>query len=632
MSDAVVTILIAVASLALFGGCFAAALLATRPARPRPAPPTPDLSDEPPAVVNLVGNGWELNEDAVEATLLDLAARRHIELRQPGSDPRQTTVHLRDTSDAQPGNLTDYEGRVLDRVRGLAVGGVVPISALTFRNEDQEKGWEKRFRTEVIADAKARGLTRRRFDGPVVSLLEIVAAVAAIGLAVATAHWESWAEFDEDSQGAWVWVGFMAFVVLGASVAGVNGQRHTPAGVAAAQRWGGVRAWLHGHEEFAQLPPASVMVWDRYLAYGAALGVTRVASEVLDLGMADRKRVWSSYGGGWHRVRVRYPWRRATSGLTSGAVFKGGLIRVAFGVGLLWLRSEFLPQLGLDELFGRASVQGVSLADGERVLGYVMLVLGVYLLARGGYRLLRGAIDLGSTRTITGELLWLEPWLTRKVSEDGPRVPVLHYLAIDDGSSDKTTAWGLPPELHSDVATGDTVTVQVRPWTRRVIHLRSIARGNAHRLADQLAREEYAEEAAARMTSTPRLDAATLLTADEIGQALGMPVTKMPPAHTPMASMATYADQRGQPVLMVQVTGGAPARWIWRAHAKRGTELLGIGHDARGRGEQVVARVGEHTVALVAMNGGKRAEASLPGLLRQAVARIPAEAALPSSD
>lgn len=580
-------------------------------------------------MVNLVGNGWELNEDAVEATLLDLAARRFIELRQPGSDPRQTTVHLRDAADAQPGKLTDYERRVLERVRGLAVGGVVPISALTFRNEDQEKGWEKRFRTEVIADAQARGLTRRRFDGPVISLLEIVAAVAAIGLAAATAHWESWAEFDEDSQGAWVWVGFVAFVMLGAGVTSIGGQRHTPAGVAAARQWGGVRAWLHGHEEFAQLPPASVMVWDRYLAYGAALGVTRVASEVLDLGMADRKRVWSSYGGGWHRVRVRYPWRRSTSGLTSGAVFKGGLFRVAFGVALLWLRSEFLPRMDLADVVGQDNLGGVSLSDGERIAGYVLLGLGVYLVARGGYRLLRGAIDLGSTRTITGEVLWLEPWLTRKASESGPRVPVLHYLAVDDGSSDKTTAWGLPPDLHADVATGDTVTVQVRPWTRRVIQLRSVARGNAARLADQLAREEYAEEAAARTTSTPQLDATTLLTADEVSQALGIPVTEMPPAPMPMASMATYADQRGKPVLMVQVTGGGPARWIWRAHAKRGTELLGIGHEARGRGEQVVARVGEHTVALVAMKGGKRAEPALPGLLRQAVARVPADAALP---
>lgn len=165
MNLLVLDILIAVAALALFGGCLTAALLLTRPARPRPAVPTPELGDEPPAVVNLVANGWELNEDAVEATLLDLAARRHIELRQTGSDPRQTTVHLRSAQDAQPGELTPYEQRVLERVRGLAVRGVVPISALTFRDADQEKGWEKRFRSEVITDAKARGLTRRRFDG-----------------------------------------------------------------------------------------------------------------------------------------------------------------------------------------------------------------------------------------------------------------------------------------------------------------------------------------------------------------------------------------------------------------------------------------------------------------------------------
>lgn len=629
----VVDVLIALASLALFGGCLAVALLATRPPTPRPMAPTPELAEEPPAVVNLLGNGWQLNEDAVEATLLDLAARRHLELRQPGSDPRQTTVHLRTAADAQPGELTSYERRVLERVRGLAVDGVVPISALTFRNEDQERGWERRFRAEVISDAKARGLSRRRFDGPVISLLELVAVVAAIGVAAALAHWESWAEFDEDSQGMWVPAGFAAFIAMSVVVGGIGGQRHTPAGLAAAQRWLAVRAWLRGHEEFTRLPPAAVMVWDRYLAYGAALGVTRTASEVLDLGMADRKRVWSSYGGGWHRVRVHYPRRSNRYGLTSGSVFTGGLIRMAFGIGLLWLRSELLPQLGLGYLLDRASVQDVSLAGGERVLAFGMLSLGVYLLARGGYWLLRGLIDLGSTRSITGEVLWLEPWLRRKSGNDGPVVTTLNYLAVDDGSSDRTTAWGLPPALADDVHPGDTVTVRVRPWTRRVLDLQRVARGSAAQLAAAQAAEDRADAIAAAGSAAglPQLDANRLLTAAEVGQALGIPVQASPALPTPGVSVATYADGRGTPVLMVQLAGGSTGRWIWRLRSMRGRTLRGIGDHARLHEGQLAARAGELTVVLVLVNGGKRAEATLPALAQRAVSRVPAPrpAALP---
>ncbi len=159
MGNAVVTVLIAVASLALFGGCFAAALLATRPARPRPASPTPDLGDEPPAVVNLVGNGWELNEDAVEATLLDLAARGAVEVEEAGDGSYQ--LRLRKGDDLR---LTAYEERVLDLVERRARDGVVPAGALTTGPTQHSRGWWRSFTGEVVADAQRRDLSRDVWD------------------------------------------------------------------------------------------------------------------------------------------------------------------------------------------------------------------------------------------------------------------------------------------------------------------------------------------------------------------------------------------------------------------------------------------------------------------------------------
>src|SRR2546429_9715109 len=73
------------------------ALLFTRPARPEPAPATQDLpGNEPPAVVSLLAGYWELSEDAAESTLIDLAARRYLGLRRPGTDPVTTQRHARD--------------------------------------------------------------------------------------------------------------------------------------------------------------------------------------------------------------------------------------------------------------------------------------------------------------------------------------------------------------------------------------------------------------------------------------------------------------------------------------------------------------------------------------------------------
>src|SRR5205085_10376830 len=78
----------------------------------------------------------------------------------------------------------------------------------------------------------------------------------------------------------------------------------TPAGRARAAHWLGVRDWLRGFPTFADLPPAAVAVWDRYLAYGAALDATPATSATIDLGYDWKHGLWSVYGP-WRPVRVR---------------------------------------------------------------------------------------------------------------------------------------------------------------------------------------------------------------------------------------------------------------------------------------------------------------------------------------
>lgn len=452
-----VEIALAAGGVAVWFGLFGVALLLTRPADVPPAPPTQDFGgDEPPAVVSLLTSGWELTEDAVESTLIDLAARRVIEFRQPGNDPMQTTIHLRDPD---PTGLNPYESQVFQRIKTLAVDGVLPLTALTFRDKELAAAWSKRVSEAIVADARGRGLSRRRFSPTIVSALTVLAAIPALAMGAAVALN---AHRDDGDYGAVIGAMIVVWFALGAFAARPRGERDTPLGRQVAARWLGLKTYLRNQDSFADLPPSAVAVWDRYLSYGDSVGATRVCSAVIDLGMGNRKRVWSSFTGPgrppqWHRVRVRYPKFFRRYGQPPWKL----LLKAAAALAIAFLVTR-LPDLS-----------GEDLVPGD-LLGVIGLVLALPLAAPllyGLYTLVATIVDLATPVTLTGEVLWIEVWRSHSGGEDSPPRPWLHYLAVDDGRADRTVAWACPSELVGLVACGDIVTVTARRWTRRVIRL-----------------------------------------------------------------------------------------------------------------------------------------------------------------
>ena len=93
-----------------------------QPREPATATPTLDLGPEPPALANMLASGFKATPDAVPATLLDLAARRIVEIERVDVDKYQ--CRLRNRSDGGP--ATRYEGRVLELLRERAHDGIVP--------------------------------------------------------------------------------------------------------------------------------------------------------------------------------------------------------------------------------------------------------------------------------------------------------------------------------------------------------------------------------------------------------------------------------------------------------------------------------------------------------------------------
>jgi hypothetical protein len=410
--------------------------LRRRPNEAQPDPPTLELGPEPPAVANLLVHDFRVTHDAVPATLLDLAARNVVELeeREPGS----YVCRLEARTD---GELAAYEQRIVDLLRRRESGGIVPAQALTTGPSKESSRWWNEFRREVIADAQRRGLCVDILDGKTFKRLTIAAlAPAALlwGLTSFTA-------------------GLVYFVAAGAFLGVVmarHTQRDTPAGLAAASHWLGVRAKLAEDEVFREQPPIAVAMWERHLAYGAAFGVAPGAIRAIPMGAESDTRAWTSYGGGWRAVQIKYP-----DTLPAGWGAHPGL---ALFHSLLWgAISVFVLAVVAPTAFDVApDASGIEL-----LIAFLLVVVPSVAAVVLGVGALRALADLWSTKEVTGQILRLRTY----GSDDKKR----WYVAVDDGSRASTIrAWRVKPELYSGLTQGEVVTATITPNLR---YVRSIA-------------------------------------------------------------------------------------------------------------------------------------------------------------
>jgi Predicted membrane protein (DUF2207) len=390
--------------------------LSRRPAEPDVGPRTLDLGPEPPAVANFLVNGWRVTDEAVPATVVDLAARNIVDVEQRGVGVFY--IRLRPAPSAP---LAAYEQRVLDHLAKLAHDDVVPADALTTGTEVESKRWRGRFANEVVADAQRRGLSRDALHTGVFTVLLVASAIP----------------------GALVWAlselqaGFVVVVAAGAALGWIRSrhpQRETPEGLEAASRWLGVRAELAANEVFQTHSPLTVELWSRLLAYGAALGVAGGASSPLPMGTESDTNTWSAYGGRWRPVRITYPrlwppgWGLSPfTGILAGlgAVVAGALV-------LYWLGPSFTD-------VGLVGVAILLVPSAAVVLGIALAIMAF--------------ADLGSTVEQTGPVLRLRTF----GDDDRQR----YYAAIDDGTSRTIRAFRVKPRHYDALTQGELVTVAV---------------------------------------------------------------------------------------------------------------------------------------------------------------------------
>jgi Predicted membrane protein (DUF2207) C-terminal domain len=422
VGSSVIVVIVALATSAAWLVAAGAVFVSRRPPEPPVGPRTLELGPEPPAVANFLVHDFRVSDDAVPATLIDLAARNVVDIEQRG--PGVFYVRLR-TSSSEP--LTSYERRILAHLHTHAVDGVVPAGALTTGPQEDSKRWMRGFTSEVVADAKGRGLSRDAVDGPVFTLLTGAAVIPAL---LAWAAWEFQA----------------GLLVIGGAVALLSWirarhpQRETPAGMEAASRWLGVRAKLEEDEEFARQSPLTVELWDRLLAYGAALDAAGGSSRPLPMGVESDTQAWSAFGGRWRAVRISYPrlWPPLW-GVEPLLVLGAGVLVVVGSALFLYFFGPLLVDAGI---FVFAALP-LGIACGG-------VILGVALVAMGG-------ADWRSNAEVTGPILRL-----RTFGDDKKR---RYYAAVDDGESRAIRAWRVSPNQFAQLEQGQLVTVRFTPNT-----------------------------------------------------------------------------------------------------------------------------------------------------------------------
>ena len=568
------------------------AVLAAK-SEPRDVAPGPATLDpggpEPPAIVNLVTNDWELGRESVPATLLDLAARRFVSVDWIGE---RTLLRVREHG-PQASPLADYERLVLDHVRDLSQqtdDGFVPADALTTGPEAMAKGWWRRFERAVIGDARARGLSRSRWSANARTILTSVAIVVGVTIAIASTTLPNDKDDDDDPLGRALAFGGVSAVVLVAVATKLDGERDTADGRVVASRWLGLRTMLANDPTFATQPPAAVNIWDRIMSYGAAMGVARSAVAALPFGSESERQAWSPVGNRWRIVRIRYPRRIPPGyGRHPALVALVGLVATAVGISIApgaiaaadaILRS--IEDLADDRTVPAGARAGIGVALAIIVtMGALLAAYGLGLLVAGVGDLVRGR------RNVEGRVL--------RIRERGDDKKRFWHIAVDDGTADRVRAWRVKSAPHAHQ--GATVRARVSPWLRHVSDLAVIRTDDLTSVAVPTA---PAVAASAGAGSAPPLPDASAVSA-----ALGWPVGAAPDAVPhPLAingASRTFVTPDG---------GRLIAAWIrpseLEAHrhmpASLATPLSGIGDESyrSPMGGGLVARAGGNVLMVVA--------------------------------
>jgi hypothetical protein len=209
---------------------------------------------------------------------------------------------------------------------------------------------------------------------------------------------------------------------------------------------------------------------DRRFAYAVALGAVELP-RAARLGVGTEETVES----GGRTVQIAYPPRQTTR---SEVRLAAAVVGIAIAIWLAWLLRD-RPVI----------VSGVTVAAAG--LGYFAVralldlwpaeVVGTVVTVRpagtvGDHEFLATRADAANTPAVPPAARRAHLWLVRRqhVADDG--VVVGYFLVVDDGRSDRLTAWSVPPRRFRPWRPGATVRVRGQRWSRHALRIETIPR------------------------------------------------------------------------------------------------------------------------------------------------------------
>lgn len=228
---------------------------------------------ETPAEVGWLTRFGAIDTTDLTGTIIDLARRRHMKIQEPLDREEENVILVATPDKAKSGEvLAPHEMRTL---LWLFPAGVTTVD-FNARKEELKKTqttWTEfwsGFQSDVDNIGNSKGLIERKSSGCLVVGLSIFGILLIVLSVVAGINWSRW------------WVA-LAFAGAVSTVTSGGMSKRSRLGAETNEKWQAFKRYIHDFSTIPDHPPASVVVWEHYLAYAIPLGEGDTVVEYMKL-------------------------------------------------------------------------------------------------------------------------------------------------------------------------------------------------------------------------------------------------------------------------------------------------------------------------------------------------------------